>query len=917
MSDSMCIGTFDSRTTSDTAATTAVGSTVGSIKGNVTVVAGNRYTQTGSDVIAPTGDIRIVARDVAITEAREVTDSRSSQTTRQAGITLAVTSPALAAIQSTVATTEAIGDTGNGRMKALGVASAAMNLAPVVGGLQEMGKNPTSAANVSISLGSSQSSSSSTGRGDSAKGSTVAGRNVAIVATGGGLDSDILVRGSDVTGTKSVTLAADDAVNILAAQSTSEQHSRNSSSAASVGLSIGTQGIMFTASASGARGHADGSDVTQVNSHVGGGELVTIRSGGDTTLAGGVVAADRVVADIGGDLKIRSLQDTAKFDSKQQSLGGSVSVGMGAMSGSVSISQSRVDADYASVREQSGIQAGDGGFDIRVKGNTDLIGGVVASSQAAVNAGKNRFDTASLTTANIQNRDDFNASGFSLGGGYGTGGKGNPTDGGKGATPPNPVGGVNGASPGFASASGHVNSTTTSGVSGIAGNAEVRSGDSSGGIAKTFDADKVNREIGAQLQITSTFLQQAASAWGSYANKRMVDATTPEERACWGADGACRVAGHAVIAGLGGGIGAAIGTAASTGLASQVDAAVSSAGLTGGAHDAVVAGLSAVIGVATGGAAGAAGALNEVTNNYLTSRQWQSFADELGACQKTSGGCGQTEDAAIRARYQNLSTQQNIALANCEKTGNCSPLRADVSSGTDAMLRLAASGAIPVGGATGNDMGQYLGQRLANDPAYRATVNHSIAVLNACNANPDGCTQQAIRAAAITLAPFAGVAGVSITGAGALIGGGLGSVANIDGQLASNGFEFSEINPLDALLAAATGTLTFGATLIPSLFINTTGAIVSGSVGGAAAEDMEGSVLGASIGTLLGYPVGGSIENQLNRVLNPWYRNQWQSYGYTVQRWVGPSHIPSIGGAIGSGVLQELGAANASGVPKK
>jgi filamentous hemagglutinin len=603
----MCIGTFESRTMSDTVATTAVGSTVGSIKGNVTVVAGNRYTQTGSDVVAPAGDIRIVARDVAITEAREVTDSRTSQATRQAGITLAVTSPALAAIQSTVATTEAIGNTGSGWMKALGVASAAMNLGTVAGGLQEMGKNPSSAANVSISLRASQSSSRTTAHSDSAKGSTVAGRNVAIVATGGGQASDILVRGSDITGTKSVTLAADSDVSIVAAQSTSEQHSQNSSSAASVGLSIGTQGIMFTASASGARGHADGSDVTQVNSHVGGGELVTIRSGGDTTLAGGVVAADRVVADIGGDLKIRSLQDTAKFDSKQQSLGGSVSVGMGAMSGSVSISRSRVDADYASVREQSGIQAGDGGFDVKVKGNIDLIGGVVASSQAAVDAGRNRFDTASLTTANIQNRDDFNASGFSLGGGYGTGGKGNPTDGGKGATPPNPVGGVNGASPGFASASGHVNSTTTSGVSGIAGNADVRTGDSSGGIAKTFDAAKVNREIGAQLQITSTFLQQAASAWGSYANKRMVDATTPEERACWGADGACRVAGHAVIAGLGGGIGAAIGTAASTGLASQVDAAVSSAGLTGGAHDSVVAGLSAVIGVATGGAAGAAG----------------------------------------------------------------------------------------------------------------------------------------------------------------------------------------------------------------------------------------------------------------------------------------------------------------------
>lgn len=34
------------------------------------------------------------------------------------------------------------------------------------------------------------------------------------------------------------------------------------------------------------------------------------------------------------------------------------------------------------------------------------------------------------------------------------------------------------------------------------------------------------------------------------------------------------------------------------------------------------------------------------------------------------------------------------------------------------------------------------------------TVNHSIAVLNACNANPDGGTQQAIRAAAFVLGPL-------------------------------------------------------------------------------------------------------------------------------------------------------------------
>uniref|UniRef100_UPI003DA0433C hypothetical protein n=1 Tax=Xanthomonas oryzae TaxID=347 RepID=UPI003DA0433C len=48
--------------------------------------------------------------------------------------------------------------------------------------------------------------------------------------------------------------------------------------------------------------------------------------------------------------------------------------GMG-FSASGSYSSNKVNGDFASVKEQSGIQAGDGGFDIRVHGNTDLKGG--------------------------------------------------------------------------------------------------------------------------------------------------------------------------------------------------------------------------------------------------------------------------------------------------------------------------------------------------------------------------------------------------------------------------------------------------------------------------------------------------------------------------------------------------------------
>ncbi|MFP3454474.1 hypothetical protein R0K30_23005, partial [Bacillus sp. SIMBA_154] len=52
----------------------------------------------------------------------------------------------------------------------------------------------------------------------------------------------------------------------------------------------------------------------------------------------------------------------------------------GASSVAGNISQQKMNSDYAAVGEQSGIKAGDGGFDINVSGNTDLKGGVIASS---------------------------------------------------------------------------------------------------------------------------------------------------------------------------------------------------------------------------------------------------------------------------------------------------------------------------------------------------------------------------------------------------------------------------------------------------------------------------------------------------------------------------------------------------------
>ncbi|EHP37809.1 hypothetical protein OR16_40784 [Cupriavidus basilensis OR16] len=407
--------------------TRAAASTIGSTGGDVTLVAGNHYQQTGSQVLAPKGDIDIHAKKVDIVEARETGRSTEESKFRQSGLTVAVTAPVISAIQTAQQMKSASSQTSDPRMKALaGVATgmAAKNAADAV----QADPKAAGGLNIAITVGGSKSDSKSTMASDTAAGSTVAaGGNVRISATGVGQDSDITVRGSNISAGGNAHLKADGDIALLAAQNTVEIDRKSSSASGGVGvaISVGQGGVALgiTASASGSRGKGEGKDVTWTNTHVNAGERLTLESGGDTTLRGAVAGGKQVVADVGGNLNIESLQDNSTFKSCDQSIGGSITVGAG-FSGSVNASQQKINSNYASVTEQSGIKAGDGGFDVKVKGNTDLKGAVIASTDKAVQDGLNKLTTGTLTTSDIENRAEYKASSVSLGGGYSQGGGG-------------------------------------------------------------------------------------------------------------------------------------------------------------------------------------------------------------------------------------------------------------------------------------------------------------------------------------------------------------------------------------------------------------------------------------------------------------------------------------------------------------
>ncbi|MEH8027994.1 hypothetical protein P9074_04790 [Gallibacterium anatis] len=116
------------------------------------------------------------------------------------------------------------------------------------------------------------------------------------------------------------------------------------------------------------------------------------------------------------NLVTKSLQDTMTYKGKQMNVSGQVTVGYG-FSASASYNQSKMNADYASVQEQSGIFAGDDGYQLDVRNHTNLKGGLITSTAQAETEGKNRFETGTLSYSNIINYSNHSASGFGLSGG--------------------------------------------------------------------------------------------------------------------------------------------------------------------------------------------------------------------------------------------------------------------------------------------------------------------------------------------------------------------------------------------------------------------------------------------------------------------------------------------------------------------
>ncbi|WP_041834617.1 hemagglutinin repeat-containing protein [Actinobacillus succinogenes] len=146
---------------------------------------------------------------------------------------------------------------------------------------------------------------------------------------------------------------------------------KNSSWSAGVfaGKSDGSYGFGIEGSGAVGKGRENSDTITQVNTHITGSQ-VSLHSGQDTALRGAVVNANKLHADIGGNLTVESLQDSNRYDSKQSqaNAGASIAVygsGSNAYAGS---SMNKGKVNYAQVEEQSGLIVVQGGMDVNMQG---------------------------------------------------------------------------------------------------------------------------------------------------------------------------------------------------------------------------------------------------------------------------------------------------------------------------------------------------------------------------------------------------------------------------------------------------------------------------------------------------------------------------------------------------------------------
>ncbi|MGQ5836337.1 hemagglutinin repeat-containing protein [Serratia sp. IR-2025] len=424
-------------------------STVGSSQGSVNITAGNQLHIGGADLVAGK-DLNLTGDSVTIDPGYDRRTRKETFEQKQSGLSVALSGTVGGALNTAVSSAQQARKEGDGRLNALQNTKAALSgvqaaqawerdnaltasaeaknaAAGLQPGDEGAAQGATNTVGISASYGSQSSKSETRTDSRQSQGSTLtAGQNLSITATGknhNAQSGDITITGSQLKAGNDLSLDAARDITLQSAQNSESTVGKNSSKGGNVGVGIGAgsggYGISVSAGVNAGKGHENGNGLTHAETTLDAGSHLSLTSGRDTTLTGAQASGEKVTVDVGRDLTLQSQQDSDRYDAKQQnaSAGGSFTFGSMTGSANVSASKDKLHSNFDSVKEQTGLFAGKGGYDVTVKDHTQLDGAVIASQ---ADKEKNRLDTGTLGWTDIHNQADYSAT--HSGGSFSTGG---------------------------------------------------------------------------------------------------------------------------------------------------------------------------------------------------------------------------------------------------------------------------------------------------------------------------------------------------------------------------------------------------------------------------------------------------------------------------------------------------------------
>ncbi|WP_404942776.1 hemagglutinin repeat-containing protein, partial [Pseudomonas protegens] len=320
------LGSSKNSSKQDIQGQTEKGSTIGSVLGDVVVTAGKDLTVKASDVVAGK-DISLIGQNVSIIDGESKSSTHTQQESKKSGLTLALSGVVGSAVNTAVQTVQDVRHEDDSRLAALQGIKAGLSGYQAWQGAQavEAGAQEGSFFGISLSLGTQKSSSKQVQEQSVSQGTGLtAGNDLRVIATGNGPSGgggDLSVIGGKLQAGHDVLLSAARDIDLRAGANTQKLEGSNKSGGGAIGVSLGVGsgggGLSVFANANSGVGKEKGNGTTWTETTVNAGNQLTLNSGRDTTLEGAQANAQKVVADIGRNLTLTSLQDSDRFDSKQ------------------------------------------------------------------------------------------------------------------------------------------------------------------------------------------------------------------------------------------------------------------------------------------------------------------------------------------------------------------------------------------------------------------------------------------------------------------------------------------------------------------------------------------------------------------------------------------------------------------------